>query len=86
VQHTRSSSARLIDLLLKICGTTEAAARAIGATPAHLESWQLDLDKPDAQAFERLVHIIIDFQQRQIAEQHDALTGLKRDIELIQKR
>jgi len=77
MQAKLSSTARLIDLLLKICGSTEQAAKAIGSSTEQLHNWQRDTGAPDALVFERIVDVIIDFQQRQIADQDKALRELR---------
>jgi hypothetical protein len=72
-----SSTARLIDLLLKIKGSTEAAAAAIGCSPAELQSWQSDLGKPDQLQFERMIDVIMNFQHKQIRDHDETLRYIR---------
>jgi hypothetical protein len=66
--HKTSISTRVLELLVKILGSDEAARTALQCSEADINEWRTGITEPPWIVFERMVDIIIDHQKKQIAE------------------
>lgn len=68
-----STNTRLLELLVKILGSTEATRAALHCTDSDFDDWINGIAEPPWTIFERMVDLVIEYQSKQIHGQREAL-------------
>jgi 2-phospho-L-lactate transferase/gluconeogenesis factor (CofD/UPF0052 family) len=72
-----STSIRLLELLVKILGSTEDARIALHCSEKEWDQWIHGSEEPPWTVFERMVDIVILYQSKEIQAHHQAVQKLR---------
>jgi hypothetical protein len=71
-----STTTRLLELLVAILGSTEAAREALQCSESEFESWLRGLQEPPWPKFERMIDMVVEYQSKAMEQRRDALRAL----------
>jgi hypothetical protein len=77
VLQKTSTSTRLLELLVKILGSDEAARTALRCSEADFDEWRGGITEPPWTVFERMVDLVIRYQSQQIQGHREAIQKLR---------
>jgi len=77
VLQKTGTSTRLLELLVKILGSTGATRTALHCSESDFDDWTSGITEPPWNVFERMVDLVIQYQSRQIQGHREAVQKLR---------